>query len=153
PDLRTFIDVDHLADVQLTVLFKNGDVAGYHTMAARIQAAWEQVAAASPALAGAQMRVVGESMLQAKVGASLVPTRAESFVLTVVLILIVFLVVFRSGVERLLAMIPSLFALLVTFLGMRLFGGSINVATIIIATTVLGTTENDQIHFFHHMHE
>jgi predicted RND superfamily exporter protein len=153
PDLRTFIDVDHLADFQLTVLFKNGDVAGYAAMAARVQAAWAQVAAASPALAGAQMRVVGESMLQAKVGASLVPTLAESFVLTVVLILIVFLVVFRSGVERLLAMIPSLFALLVTFLGMRLFGGSINVATIIIATTVLGTTENDQIHFFHHMHE
>ena len=50
-------------------------------------------------------------------------------------------------------MIPSLFALLVTFLGMRVLGGSLNVATIIIATTVLGTTENDQIHFFHHMHE
>jgi predicted RND superfamily exporter protein len=50
-------------------------------------------------------------------------------------------------------MIPSLFALLATFLGMRLLGGALNVATIIIATTVVGTTENDQIHFFHHMHE
>jgi hypothetical protein len=50
-------------------------------------------------------------------------------------------------------MIPSVFALLVTFLGLRLFGGTLNVATIIIATTVLGTTENDQMHFFHHMHE
>ena len=64
-----------------------------------------------------------------------------------------FLVVFRSGRERLLAMIPSVFALLVTFLGLRVAGGSLNVATIIIATTVLGTTENDQLHFFHHMHE
>jgi hypothetical protein len=27
------------------------------------------------------------------------------------------------------------------------------VATILIATTVLGTTENDQIHFFHHLGE
>jgi len=36
---------------------------------------------------------------------------------------------------------------------MRLFGASLNVATILIATTVLGTTENDQIHFFHHLHE
>jgi predicted RND superfamily exporter protein len=27
------------------------------------------------------------------------------------------------------------------------------VATILIATTVLGTTENDQIHFFHHLQE
>jgi predicted RND superfamily exporter protein len=61
--------------------------------------------------------------------------------------------VFRSGRERLLAMIPSVFALLVTFLGLRLAGFSLNVATILIATTVLGTTENDQLHFFHHMHE
>src|SRR5689334_25241805 len=50
-------------------------------------------------------------------------------------------------------MIPSLLALLGSFLALRALGGSLNVATIIIATTVLGTTENDQIHFFHHMHE
>ena len=50
-------------------------------------------------------------------------------------------------------MIPSLFAILVTFLAMRLAGASLDVATILIATTVLGTTENDQIHFFHHLHE
>jgi predicted RND superfamily exporter protein len=65
----------------------------------------------------------------------------------------VFLFLFRSGLERLQAMVPSLFALLATFLGMRLLGGALNVATIIIATTIVGTTENDQIHFFHHLHE
>ncbi|HEX4420546.1 MAG TPA: MMPL family transporter [Kofleriaceae bacterium] len=152
-DLRTFIDVNRLSDLQLTVLFRNGDAEGYAAMAHRVEVAWRALVAASPALAGAELHVVGESMLQAKVGASLVPTLAESFALTVVLILVVFLLVFRSGVERLLAMIPSLFALLVTFLGVRVFGGSLNVATIIIGTTVLGATENDQIHFFHHMHE
>jgi hypothetical protein len=36
---------------------------------------------------------------------------------------------------------------------MRLTGTPLNVATILIATTVLGTTENVQIHFFHHLHE
>src|SRR5262249_43307700 len=91
--------------------------------------------------------------LQVKVGANLVPTLAESFALTAVLILAVFLVVFRSGLERLLAMLPSLFALLASFLGLRLFGGSLNIATIIIATPVLGTTAHDPIHFSHHMHE
>ena len=122
-------------------------------MAGRVRAAWNDVSASAPALRRAEMRVVGESLLQEKVGASLVPTLAESFVLTVVLILTVFLFLFRSGVERLLALIPSLFALLATFLGMRLLHVPLNVATIIIATTVLGATENDQIHFFHHMHE
>jgi predicted RND superfamily exporter protein len=152
-DLRNFIDLRRLSDLQLTVLFRHGDAAGYAALARRIQAAWDAVRADAPALRGAEMRVVGESLLSVKVGASLVPTLAESFLLTVALIFAVFLLLFRSGVERLLAMIPSLFALLATFLGMRLLGGSLNVATIIIATTVVGTTENDQIHFFHHMHE
>jgi predicted RND superfamily exporter protein len=152
-DLQSFIDVKGLSDLQLTVLFRGGDAAGYAALAGRLRAAWEAARADAPALEGGDMRVVGESLLQVKVGASLVPTLAQSFLLTVALIFTVFLVLFRSGVERLLAMIPSLFALLATFLGMRLFGGTLNVATIIIATTVLGTTENDQIHFFHHMHE
>ncbi len=50
-------------------------------------------------------------------------------------------------------MVPSLFAILVTFLVMRLTGIPLNVATILIATTVLGATENDQIHFFYHFLE
>jgi uncharacterized protein len=153
PDLRSFIDVNGLADLQVTVLFRQGDVEGYAALAARVRAAWDAAAAATPALRGSEMKVVGEALLQEKLGVSLVPTLAESFVITIVLIFSVFLFLFRSGVERLLALIPSLFALLATFLGMRLLSVPLNVATIIIATTVLGTTENDQIHFFHHMHE
>ena len=153
PELRMFVDANRLSDLQLTVQLEGNRAATYAAFARRMQTAWAAASAAVPALAGARVRLVGEAMLQAKVGANLVPTLAESFVLTAALIFVVFLVLFRSGIERLLAMIPSLFALLVTFLGMRLFGGSLNVATIIIATTILGTTENDQIHFFHHMHE
>jgi hypothetical protein len=52
-----------------------------------------------------------------------------------------------------MAMVPSVFAILATFLVMRLTGIPLNVATILIATTVLGTTENDQVHFFYHYHE
>jgi hypothetical protein len=84
---------------------------------------------------------------------SLVPTLVESFTLTVVIIFVTFLVVFRSGSARLMAMIPSLFAILVMFLVMRLTGMQLNVATILIASTVLGTSENDQIHFFYHYQE
>jgi predicted RND superfamily exporter protein len=52
-----------------------------------------------------------------------------------------------------MAMIPSLFAILVMFGVMRLTGMTLNVATILIASTVLGTSENDQIHFFYHFQE
>jgi predicted RND superfamily exporter protein len=152
PELRGFIDASGLADLQLTVLARRGGAAGYGELDREVRAAWQSIAQA-PALAGARMRVVGESVLEAKVGESLVPTLAQSLLITAVCILAMFLVVTRSATERLLAMLPSAFALLVTFLGLRLLGGTLNIATLIIAATVLGATENDQLHFFHHMHE
>ncbi len=152
PELRAFIDVGSLADAQLTVVFERTDEAGYRALARALQADWDGTVA-NAGLKDVRMQVVGEGLLQAKVGASLIPTLAQSFALTAALILVVFLVVFRSGTARLMAMIPSVFAILVTFLGMRLLGVPLNVATILIATTVLGTTENDQIHFFHHLGE
>jgi uncharacterized protein len=36
---------------------------------------------------------------------------------------------------------------------MRIVGMKLNIATILIASTVLGTSENDQIHFFYHFLE
>ena len=152
-ELRGFLDAGTLSNAQLTVLFDRIDEAGFMALASGLREAWRTEVASDPAFRGAQMQVVGEAMLQAKVGASLVPTLTESFALTAGFIFLAFLVVFRSPAARVMAMIPSLFAILVTFLGMRLFGASLNVATILIATTVLGTTENDQIHFFHHLHE
>jgi predicted RND superfamily exporter protein len=153
PELRAFVDAGSLSNAQLTVLFRGLRDEDFGSLQASLRADWERAAGAVPALRGATMRVVGTSMLQAKVGASLVPTLAESFAITAVLIFVVFLFVFRSAWARLMAMIPSVFAILVTFLGMRLTGTPLNVATILIATTVLGTTENDQIHFFHHLGE
>ncbi|WP_242354931.1 MULTISPECIES: RND family transporter [unclassified Anaeromyxobacter] len=153
PELRAFIDAGSLSNAQLTVVFRGTEERDFRALEAALAADWTRAAGGTPALEGASMRVVGESLLQAKVGASLVPTLAESFAITAALIFVVFLFVFRSAAARLMAMIPSVFAILVTFLGMRLTGTPLNVATILIATTVLGTTENDQIHFFHHLHE
>jgi hypothetical protein len=109
--------------------------------------------ATNPALKPFTLRIVGLAPLHAKMAQSLVPTLVESFGLTVVIIFGAFLLVFRSGAARLMAMIPSIFAILVMFLVMRLSGMMLNIATILIASTVLGTSENDQIHFFYHFLE
>jgi len=153
PEVRGFLDVGTLSNAQLTVVFKGIDEADYGRLSRQLARAWDESVAHDPAFRGATIQVVGESLLQAKVGASLVPTLTESFALTAALIFVAFLFVFRSASARLMAMIPSVFAILLTFLGMRIFGASLNVATILIATTVLGTTENDQIHFFYHLQE
>jgi hypothetical protein len=52
-----------------------------------------------------------------------------------------------------MTMIPSLFAILTVFIVMRVAGIPLNIATILIGSTVLGATENDQVHFFYHFHE
>ncbi len=52
-----------------------------------------------------------------------------------------------------MTMIPSFFAILCVFLVMRLTDIPLNIATILIGSTVLGATENDQIHFFYHFQE
>jgi hypothetical protein len=135
------------------VITRRGDSAAFDVTRKRLEVLWKAEQARTPQLAKATVAIVGQSILQAKIADHLVPTLTESFGLTAALIFLTFLAVFRSGAARVMAMVPSVFAILATFLVMRLTGIPLNVATILIATTVLGTTENDQVHFFHHYQE
>ena len=153
PTLRQWVDTTTLGATYLTVTARSGTDGGLAALSAGIDAAWRRAAASSPALAGCSYRLVGSGVLQATIAAHLVPTLVQSFAITFTIIFVTFLLVFRSGPARLTAMLPSLFAILVMFLFMRLTGIPLNVATILIATTVLGATENDQIHFFYHFQE
>ncbi|HZR07810.1 MAG TPA: MMPL family transporter, partial [Myxococcales bacterium] len=84
PGTRGYIDVNQLRDLNLTVLFRQGDAAGYAALSSDTAKAWASLGAT--ALQGAQMRVVGQSVLHVKVGANLVPTLAQSFAITALLI-------------------------------------------------------------------
>lgn len=153
PALRDQIDIGSLSHLRSTVLYRGKAFAGVESIRAFFAAAWDSAAAEVPALKESRMRIVGQGLLQAKIAEYLVPTLTESFVLTAAIIFLAFLVVFRSGAARLMAMIPSVFAILAMFLVMRACGIPLNVATILIASTVLGASENDQIHFFYHLQE
>jgi predicted RND superfamily exporter protein len=153
PVLVRFIESASMSQAYLTLLTPSLDYEGYRRLDALVQRHWRAQLAADPDLRELDVRTVGLAALQAKMAHNLVPTLVESFALTVVIIFSAFLIVFRSGAARLMAMIPSLFAILVMFLVMRIAGTSLNVATILIASTVLGTSENDQIHFFYHFLE
>ena len=153
PTLAQWVDLGGLGATYLTVTARAGDRGGLAALTAGVDAAWARAAAATPALAACSYRLVGSGVLQATIAAHLVPTLVESFSITFAIIFATFLLVFRSGPARLTAMLPSLFSILVMFLILRLAGIPLNVATILIATTVLGATENDQIHFFYHFQE
>ncbi len=133
------------------VISKAVDYEAFHRLDTLIRERWAHAVGLVPALAGFELKTVGAGPLQAKIAHHLVPTLVESFAITVVIIFCAFLIVFRGNwTARLMAMIPSLFAILVMFAVMRVTGMALNVATILIASTVLGTSENDQIHFFFH---
>ena len=153
PDLRRDLDVSSLAEARLTVVHRGEVFVTVEALRSFLRGAWDEAAVKAPALRECRMQVVGEGILAMKIAEYLVPTLTESFVLTAAIIFAAFLVVFRSGAARLMAMIPSLFAILAMFLVMRAVSIPLNVATILIASTVLGASENDQIHFFYHFQE
>ncbi len=153
PSARAHVDVGTLAHARLTVIHRGGAFPEIADLRRFLRERWDEAAARVPALRRCRMEIVGQGLLQAKIAEYLVPTLTESFALTVAIIFTAFVLVFRSGAARLLAMIPSVFAILVMFLVMRLCGIPLNVATILIGSTVLGASENDQIHFFYHYQE
>jgi hypothetical protein len=153
PMLQRFVQRHGLGQTHVTLLTSAQDQADFERLRDRVEARWAEAVKASPALKPLTIQMVGLAPLQARFSQSLVPTLTESFVLTAALIFVTFLVVFRSGPARIMTMIPSFFAILAMFGFMRLVGIPLNVATILIASTVLGTSENDQIHFFYHFLE
>ena len=153
PELRSFVDVATLSETHITVLSRVDRYEGFLDLDRRIAGLWKEAVARDPALEPFRISTVGTERLQAKIAYHLVPTLVDSFLLTAAVIFLTFLLLFRSGPARLMAMIPSLFAILAMFGFMRLAGIGLNVATILIASTVLGTSENDQIHFFYHFSE
>jgi predicted RND superfamily exporter protein len=152
PELRGSIDVGTLENARVRIITR-GKNGGYEGLKAFVATTWAEAQVHDPALAACTLRLVGQGVLQAKIAHYLVPTLTESFAITAAIIFVSFLAVFRSPAARLLAMIPSVFAILVMFLVMRTCGIALNVATILIASTVLGASENDQIHFFYHFQE
>ena len=153
PSLRQFLEPATLSEARISVITRSDGFAEYGDLARFLEERWSEAVAADPALCSFDLRTTGQGQLQAKIAHHLVPTLTESFALTVVFIFVTFLFVFRNGAARLMAMIPSLFAILVMFAFMRISGIALNVATILMATTVLGASENDQIHFFYHFLE
>ena len=153
PLLGRYVNKGSLSQTHFTVITRTLDYEGFVKLKEAILKHVEEAKKRDPALAPFEVQIVGLAALEAKISFHLVPTLVESFVLTAGIIFLAFLVIFRSGPARVMAMIPSLFAILVMFGVMRLFGMSLNVATILIASTVLGTSENDQVHFFYHFQE
>jgi len=153
PAARAYVDVTDLANVRLSIRGRAKLFGQVGAMRTFVERQWAAAQSHEPALRPVHGSVVGKGVLDAEISERLLPTLIESFAITASVIFLAFLLVFRSPSARLMTMIPSLFAILSVFLVMRLTGIPLNIATILIGSTVLGATENDQIHFFYHFQE
>lgn len=153
PSARQYVDVKDLANVRLSIRGRAKLFGRTGAMRSFVERQWAAAQAAQPAFHGVRGSVVGKGVLGTEITQRLLPTLMQSFALTASVIFLAFLLVFRRPSARLMTMIPSLFAILCVFLVMRLAGIPLNIATILIGSTVLGATENDQIHFFYHFQE
>lgn len=153
PDARSYVDVANLSSVRLSIRGRAEVFGRSGAMRKFILQTWNAAQAADPAFKTVRGQMAGNGVLSAIITERLLPTLTQSFAITASVIFLAFLVVFRSPSARLMTMIPSFFAILSVFIVMRVAGIPLNIATILIGSTVLGATENDQVHFFYHLQE
>jgi hypothetical protein len=153
PAARGYVDVADLASVRLSIRGRGELFGPPGAMRRFVEQSWAAAQASDPALRQVRGRLAGNGVLAGEITERLLPTLTQSFALTAGVIFCGFLLVFRSASARLLTMIPSLFAILSVFIVMRLTDIPLNIATILIGSTVLGATQNDQVHFFYHFQE
>ena len=153
PSARNYVDIGNLASVRLSIRGR-GELFGPAGALRRfVEHTWTEAQAGEPAFRGVTGELAGRGVLSGKITERLLPTLTQSFAITASVIFFAFLVVFRSPSARLMTMIPSFFAILSVFIVMRFTGIPLNIATILIGSTILGATENDQVHFFYHLQE
>jgi predicted RND superfamily exporter protein len=153
PGARGYVDVADLSSVRLSIRGRAEVFGPSGAMRKFILQTWYQAQASDPNFRTVQGQMAGNGVLSAIITERLLPTLTQSFAITASVIFLAFLVVFRSPSARLMTMIPSFFAILSVFIVMRVGGIPLNIATILIGSTVLGATENDQVHFFYHLQE
>jgi uncharacterized protein len=153
PGARSYVDVADLSSVRLSIRGRAEVFGRTGAMRKFILQAWTEAQAADPNFRTVHGEMAGNGVLSAIITERLLPTLTQSFALTASVIFLAFLVVFRSPSARLMTMIPSFFAILSVFIVMRVASIPLNIATILIGSTVLGATENDQVHFFYHLQE
>jgi uncharacterized protein len=153
PSARSYVDVADLSSVRLSIRGRAEVFGRSGAMRKFILQTWDEAQASDPNFKSVHGQMAGNGVLSAIITERLLPTLTQSFAITASVIFLAFLVVFRSPSARLMTMIPSFFAILSVFIVMRVTGIPLNIATILIGSTVLGATENDQVHFFYHLQE
>ncbi len=99
------------------------------------------------------LMLTGYAPLASTIGDYLLQTLMSSFVLTLAVIFFIFWLNIRRFTYAVLAMLPSIFAIILMYACMTLAGVKLSITSIIIAACVLGISVDSTIHFFQHYME
>ncbi|MBU3916063.1 MMPL family transporter, partial [bacterium] len=97
-----------------------------------------------------KVQIIGSLALMMTMVEHISWSQIQSFGLALITITIVLFFVFGSPKIGLIAMIPNIFPVMVTFGTMGLFGFALDADTLIIAPIVIGIAVDDTIHFLTH---
>ena len=114
---------------------------------------WRDFVKANPEFKNVKMTITGYAPLAHKIGDYLLDTLMSSFSLTLVVVFFVFWLNIRRLTYALIAMLPSLFAIVLMYACMNAAGVKLSITGIIIAACVLGISVDSTIHFFQHYME
>jgi hydrophobe/amphiphile efflux-3 (HAE3) family protein len=95
---------------------------------------------------GLQVHMTGNAVLAGKMQSYVIENQIETFTLAIVVVSLVMILIFRSTVLGLLAMIPNLLPIVIGLGVMALFDISLNPGTVMIAAVALGIVVDDTVH-------
>lgn len=144
--LREYLDPEHQW-IRVVARYREHSSAA---MAKVYEALDAELAALFPAGEGFEAIATGQSRLWVTMVDTNVGTQTRSFTLSFLLIFGPIVFVFRSVRAALFAMPSNLFPVITTFGVMGWFGVSLNMATAMTSSVVLGIAVDDTIHFLEH---
>lgn len=151
PETRAQLVSDDFSQGRIAVRLFNYGSMEYLEFFTEVETRLEKaVASLRDAYPEARVGVTGSLAIMMRVADFLSWSQIQSFALVLVVITVILLAVFGSLRTGLIALVPNVFPVLVTFGAMGLLGLPLDADTLIIAPVIIGIAVDDTIHFITH---
>jgi hypothetical protein len=151
PEDRELLVPDDYSEARINVrMFNYGSseyVEFFETVQARAQSVFDSLSKDYPDL---EVGITGSLPLVMRMADYIGRAQIQSFGLVLVVVTVLLLIVFGSPRAGLVAMVPNVYPVLITFGVMGLSGIPLDADTLIIAPLIIGIAVDDTIHFITH---
>jgi len=139
--------------LRFSAITKNVDYHVFDRLDLMFKRVWNSFVERYPEFKDVTLTLTGMAPLTANITRFLLDTLVSSFGLTFLIVFIIFMLEIRRFSYAVIAMLPSLFAILLMYWVMTLAGVKLDIGSIMIAAVVLGISVDATIHFFQHFTE